>query len=46
MHSPRVFFLGLYDINVAVAFMRHPVWLVNLCRSEGKDDGGQEATCK
>lgn len=30
-------FLGFYDINVDVAFMRTHVWLMNLCFSEGKD---------
>lgn len=36
--TDQMYFLGLYDINVDVAFMRTPVWLINLCHSEGKDD--------
>lgn len=37
LHRPMCF-LGLYNINVDVAFMTTPVWLINLCRHEGKDD--------
>lgn len=37
VHRPNVF-SGSLNINVDVAFMRTPVWLINLCCSEGKDD--------
>ena len=35
-----IFWDFFYNINVDVAFMRSPVWLMNLCRSEGKDEKG------